>query len=825
MGAGLPHCPTLSHSKDSQHMAESFPAYGWSGFGNFRRVLGGAAIGGFVGFVAEAKYDDLNLDGLADALAPISLMVIFGLGYVAKDLPERLSFYGPQREAAAFRLVTLLFVVALGTVAAILGYGIWPPERTLCPFLCDATWAVGDTSTVSLFRWSPSDDLGALAVGGLGATLGGFLQMFVVMLRPPLLAPEVVARGLVPRRIVARVLDTAVVWWLVSALLPALWLSRLADEVGLWLYVAVVALVAGAYEFIPALRWGGSLGKRVAGVKLVPIRGSEIPPLRIALRTVMVVVLWSPAAEVLLLAAGVAPLPRWLLETHLGVGILVLVSAAAHSSGQGFHDILPKTMVVPRKQPPAASNGESSPPPTSRSGQVPASRWRPRVFAVGETPFVHDLLDRRGQVEAIAEEILGRPGHGAVMVNGSWGSGKTAFLKMSAAYLRDRGVQVAEFNAWAEQYTRRPLVDLIGAVTTAIPSPRRGDLTRTAALLSDLADKSHGGWQSARGSYRGLESEWDQGRRAVSEFKKALHEIVSDGGQLVVVIDELDRAAPTYALGVLEVVYHLFAVDGVVVLLGVNSKELCHSLQAVYGAEFNAASYLRRLADHRVELGLPGRSEMSRFLDQLLTDLGLADRLATKATTAEILHVVTAIRGCALRDIEQAAHLAAMALGADPPQGHPLEIWEQSIMSMIVLRQADTSAYLQFAAGRIDSLTALAAANASLVRHPAPQSLPPGDRSSLIRFEAVLLNIGTDEQWCDGDRHTTQAFVDRYRRVHRDRSRSGPIVGGSEKDAHRVLQELCTLRSLYTAPDNWAPLGPDEIAARLELHPADSRDL
>ena len=253
--------------------------------------------------------------------------------------------------------------------------------------------------------------------------------------------------------------------------------------------------------------------------------------------------------------------------------------------------------------------------------------------------------------------------------------------------------------------------------------------------------------------------------------------------------------------------------------LGVNHVELCHALQAVYGTEFDAPSYLRRLSDHRVELGLPGRGEMSRFLDQLLIDLGLIDRLVAQAATAEILHVVTALLGCALRDVEQAAYLAAMTLRAEPPQGHPPEVWEQSVMAIIVLRHADTATYLQFAAGRIDSFTALAAVNASHVRHPAPQSIPPGDRSTLIRFEAALLNIGSEEQWCDGDRQTRGRFTDRYLDAHRERSGpNGPTIGGNKQDAHGVLQELCTLRGLYTEPDNRAPLDPNEIAARLELH-------
>lgn len=517
------------------------------------------------------------------------------------------------------------------------------------------------------------------------------------------------------RRVIARVVDVAAVWLLVYVLITTPWLSSIADEVGVWSFVAVVVLVAGAYEFVPAARWGRSLGKWVTGLKLVSIKDTKPPLPHVLLRSGTAVVLWSPFPEVALLAFG-APLPGWLSGAHLGVGALFLVSAAAHSSGQGFHDILPKTMVVPGSRKAAANNGAESPPQSSGDPDHRlASRWRPGAFAVGETPFAHDLLDRRAQVEAVSEEILNRPGHGVVMVNGLWGSGKTAFLKMCGAHLRGQGVRVVEFNAWAEQYTRRPLVDLIGAVTAILPRPRRGDLTQAASILSSLTEHSRGVSQPP-----GVESGWVQGRSAVSEFRNALHETAADGRQLVVVIDELDRTAPTYALGVLEVVHHLFAVDGVVVLLGVNHVELCHALQAVYGAEFNAAAYLRRLADHRVELGLPTRAEMSRFLNQLLADLGLADRLVSQSTAVEILHVVTSIRDCALRDVEQATYLAAMALGADPPEGHPRAVWEQTVMAMIVLRHADTTAYQQLAAGRIDSFAALAATNAALVRYPAP---------------------------------------------------------------------------------------------------------
>ena len=44
----------------------------------------------------------------------------------------------------------------------------------------------------------------------------------------------------------------------------------------------------------------------------------------------------------------------------------------------------------------------------------------------------------------------------------------------------------------------------------------------------------------------------------------------SDNRPLIVVIDELDRCRPSYAVELLEVAKHLFAVDRIVFVLAVN---------------------------------------------------------------------------------------------------------------------------------------------------------------------------------------------------------------------------------------------------------------
>lgn len=87
---------------------------------------------------------------------------------------------------------------------------------------------------------------------------------------------------------------------------------------------------------------------------------------------------------------------------------------------------------------------------------------------------------------------------------------------------------------------------------------------------------------------------------AMEAFRLALTELTEPDEtglpqrKLVIVIDELDRCRPDYALSLLEIIKHFFNVDGVHFVLGVNLKELQNSVQARYGSGVDAAKYLQK---------------------------------------------------------------------------------------------------------------------------------------------------------------------------------------------------------------------------------------
>lgn len=167
----------------------------------------------------------------------------------------------------------------------------------------------------------------------------------------------------------------------------------------------------------------------------------------------------------------------------------------------------------------------------------------------------------------------------------------------------------------------------------------------------------------------------------VKALKKSFRDAVSpqpggaDGASegrrpLVVFIDELDRCRPTYAIELLEAAKHLFAVDGVVFVLGVNRSELAQSVKAVYGASFEAEGYLSRFFDVEIRLPHPDRK---KFIESQMQAIGLDEFLkktedshaeGDSVDAQELLLCFFNTSALCLRDIEQAVHRLGVVLAS-----------------------------------------------------------------------------------------------------------------------------------------------------------------
>lgn len=96
--------------------------------------------------------------------------------------------------------------------------------------------------------------------------------------------------------------------------------------------------------------------------------------------------------------------------------------------------------------------------------------------------------------------------------------------------------------------------------------------------------------------------DFQEAKESLNNFRDSMaamlqaYEVVANNKNLplFVFVDELDRCRPPYAISMLERIKHLFDIDNVVFLISTDTKQLAHSINGVYGAEFDSQRYLQR---------------------------------------------------------------------------------------------------------------------------------------------------------------------------------------------------------------------------------------
>ena len=96
--------------------------------------------------------------------------------------------------------------------------------------------------------------------------------------------------------------------------------------------------------------------------------------------------------------------------------------------------------------------------------------------------------------------------------------------------------------------------------------------------------------------------------------------------RLLIIVDELDRCNPSFAIKLLERIKHYFDNDRVTFLFSVNLAELQISIRKYYGEEFNASRYLERFFDIRIPLPPVNNNVFYQLIGQ--NELGIWNNIA-----------------------------------------------------------------------------------------------------------------------------------------------------------------------------------------------------
>lgn len=181
---------------------------------------------------------------------------------------------------------------------------------------------------------------------------------------------------------------------------------------------------------------------------------------------------------------------------------------------------------------------------------------------------------------------------------------------------------------------------------------------------------------------------YKEDQKSVNVFLTRLQEMASSLARstkhpLMIVIDELDRCRPSYAVALIEVAKHLFGANHVVFVLAVNRTQLAHSIKALYGDEFDAAGYLRRFFDIDFRLPDPDRT---RFVQDLLNRIQIAH-------SCDLLKEFFGSSDFSLRQVDQVICRFGLAAASSG------KYFLMTIEMALIVRTVDTDLYKQFVQG------------------------------------------------------------------------------------------------------------------------------
>lgn len=355
----------------------------------------------------------------------------------------------------------------------------------------------------------------------------------------------------------------------------------------------------------------------------------------------------------------------------------------------------------------------------------------PQAPVSTDEPWSDDVLDRQELAGTLTNLIRTQSHPFTISIHGHWGTGKTFLLQRWQQDLAKEGFQAIYFNAWEDDFCEDPLLAILGQLTQHFEEDRLSRLSRAAfnialPLLRQTAQtllKTTTGvsLELAQNQSPSLLDEYLQQRKTKDELKDHLATLstaVHDKTKrpLVFIIDELDRCRPTFAIELLEKVKHIFDIEHMVFVFGINRTELARSLHSIYG-NIDSDVYLRRFFD--IEFTLPEidgatycRHVMDRFgLQQAFSALASEANSNVHAEDYRVLYStfpsIWSRFGLSLRDLEHCvASIALVTKNLGPRQYMfpltlglliPVKVKNQSLYHRFIRHQCLASEVIDYA--------------------------------------------------------------------------------------------------------------------------------
>jgi len=274
----------------------------------------------------------------------------------------------------------------------------------------------------------------------------------------------------------------------------------------------------------------------------------------------------------------------------------------------------------------------------------------------------NDLLKRSEEADSLKTYLLKRYEQiplkpFTLNINAEWGYGKTYFLQQLANKCAADGHPVVYFDAWKNDYTKEPLLAFMSELNGQLDEYLDKREQKAKNILKKIAEfslpiifsiiaKRFTGYsvdqlnellsedkeldkEKTEDKVSSLVSnmtkitleEHFRTKNSINDFKENMKNLLKKIESyknkklpLFILIDELDRCRPNYAIELLENIKHLFDIEGVYFIIATDSRQLSHSINAVYGVNFASEKYLKRFFDLEYTLKTPNGYDFAYYL-------------------------------------------------------------------------------------------------------------------------------------------------------------------------------------------------------------------
>ena len=257
-----------------------------------------------------------------------------------------------------------------------------------------------------------------------------------------------------------------------------------------------------------------------------------------------------------------------------------------------------------------------------------------------------DYLSRQSYIDLLKSIIANQhdnPSGYSFAIDGEWGCGKTWILtELESQFAEDSEHKylIFHYNAWENDFYDEPLVAILSvmieklnqvtsqkslyeaAIDELLRQVSADLLTLVSGIVKEVtkidAEKII---KRKNGFFRRIKENTKLTAKDINTLVPLLHTLqevrnnlikLSEKFHIILIVDELDRCLPEYAIKVLERLHHVCNEMPVIQILAINKKNLADSISSVFGKNFYNSPYSDEQTNQFAE------SYLQKFVDTII---------------------------------------------------------------------------------------------------------------------------------------------------------------------------------------------------------------